>query len=76
VHVRHRERHLRGRRNQRLRVSDLTDQIKTLDALGVITGEPVVIADMVRVIDVADPDGNEVSYVEELTQADPTLGDE
>jgi hypothetical protein len=27
----------------------------------------VVIADMVKVVDVADPEGNEISFVEDLT---------
>ena len=31
------------------------------------SGELVVIADMVKVVDVADPDGNEVSFVQDLT---------
>ena len=44
----------------RIGVTDLAAQIKTLNDLGVDTGEPVVIADMVRVVDVPDPDGNEV----------------
>jgi hypothetical protein len=37
-----------------------------LNAEGITTGELVVIADMVKVVDVADPDGNEVSFVEDL----------
>jgi hypothetical protein len=31
----------------------------------------VVIADMVKVVDIADPDGNEVSFVEEMTPTEP-----
>lgn len=33
---------------------------------GPSTGDPVVIADLVEVLDIYDPDGNEVSYVQEL----------
>ena len=38
-----------------------------MQAAGIETGELVVIADMVKVVDVADPDGNEVSFVQDLT---------
>jgi len=30
--------------------------------------EPVVIADLVKVVDVADPDGNEVSFVQDIAE--------
>ena len=51
----------------RIGVDDLAAQIAELTAEGIATGELVVIADMVKVVDVADPDGNEVSFVEEST---------
>ena len=60
-----------GKSAVRIGVTDLAAQIKTLNDLGVDTGEPVVIAGMVRVVDIPDPDGNEVSYVEEVTSPDP-----
>ena len=50
----------------RLGVTDLAAQITMLNGAGIQTSEPVVIADTVTVIDIADPDGNEVSYVQEL----------
>ena len=50
----------------RLGVDDLAAQIPALEAEGIATGELVVIADMVKVLDVADPDGNEVSFVQDL----------
>jgi Glyoxalase-like domain len=56
-----------GKSAVRFGVSDLEAQIAELNDAGITTGEPVVIADMVRVIDVADPDGNEVSFVEDIS---------
>jgi catechol 2,3-dioxygenase-like lactoylglutathione lyase family enzyme len=56
-----------GKSAVRFGVGDLADQVAALDALGIPTGQPIVIGDMVRVIDIADPDGNEVSFVEEIT---------
>jgi catechol 2,3-dioxygenase-like lactoylglutathione lyase family enzyme len=55
-----------GKTAVRIGVTDLAAQIKTLNDAGITTGEPVVIADMVVVLDVADPDGNEVSFVEDI----------
>lgn len=59
-----------GKSAVRFGVSDLASQIAELNAAGIVTGEPVVIADMVKVVDVADPDGNEVSFVEDIRLAD------
>jgi catechol 2,3-dioxygenase-like lactoylglutathione lyase family enzyme len=56
-----------GRTAVRFGVDDLSAQIEELTAEGIATGELVVIADMVKVVDVADPDGNEISFVEDLT---------
>jgi hypothetical protein len=56
-----------GKTAVRIGVDDLAAQIADLAAAGIETGEPVVIADMVKVVDVADPDGNEVSFVQDLT---------
>ncbi len=50
----------------RLGVDDLAAQVAALQAEGIETGELVVIADVVKVVDVADPDGNEVSFVQDL----------
>jgi catechol 2,3-dioxygenase-like lactoylglutathione lyase family enzyme len=55
-----------GKSAVRIGVADLRAQIAELNGSGIAAGEPTVIADMVRVIDVADPDGNEVSFVEEI----------
>ena len=55
-----------GKSAVRFGVSDLTSQIAELNDAGIATGERVVIADMVEVVDVADPDGNEVSFVEDI----------
>ena len=55
----------------RFGVNDLADQIEALGALGIPTGDPIVIADMVRVIDVYDPDGNDVAVrLAETTEYD------
>ncbi|WP_326546539.1 hypothetical protein QGN32_23465 [Mycolicibacterium sp. ND9-15] len=48
------------------RVDDLDAQIAQLAELGIATGEVVVIADLVKVVDVVDPDGNEVAFVQDL----------
>jgi Glyoxalase-like domain len=56
-----------GRSMVRFGVRDLATQVEMLEAIGVATGEPIVIADMVVIVDVADPDGNEVSFVQDLT---------
>lgn len=56
-----------GKSAVRFGVDDLDVQIAELSEAGIAAGEPVVIADMVRVVDVSDPDGNEVSFVAEIT---------
>jgi predicted enzyme related to lactoylglutathione lyase len=56
-----------GKSAVRFGVSDLAAQIAELNDAGIATAEPVVIADMVTVVDIADPDGNEVSYVEDIS---------
>jgi predicted enzyme related to lactoylglutathione lyase len=55
-----------GRSAVRFGVDDLAAQIAELNDAGIATGESVVIADMVKVVDIADPDGNEVSFVEDI----------
>lgn len=55
-----------GRSAVRLGVPDLTETIGALADYGVEVGQPQVIADMVAVLDIADLDGNEVSFVQEL----------
>ncbi len=55
----------------RFGVDDLAAQIAELNAEGIATGELLVITDMVKVVDVADPDGNEVSFVEDITSTEP-----
>lgn len=50
----------------RFGVDELDTTAARLRDNGVSVAEPQVIADMVAVIDVADPDGNEVSFVAEL----------
>ncbi|WP_253867599.1 VOC family protein [Mycobacterium sp. GA-1285] len=55
-----------GRSAVRIGVDDLDAQIAELADRGIETGEVVVIADLVRVVDVLDPDGNEVSFVQDL----------
>ena len=56
-----------GRTAVRIGVDDLDAQVAELEADGIATGELVVVADMVKVVDVADPDGNEVSFVQDLS---------
>ncbi|BBX92502.1 VOC family protein [Mycolicibacterium boenickei] len=55
-----------GRSAVRFGVDELDTTVAWLRNNGVSATEPQVIADMVAVIDVADPDGNEVSFVAEL----------
>ncbi|MCV7334831.1 MULTISPECIES: VOC family protein [Mycolicibacterium] len=55
-----------GRSAVRFGVDNLGTTVAWLRDNGVSVPEPQVIADMVAVIDVADPDGNEVSFVAEL----------
>lgn len=55
-----------GRSAVRIGVDDLDAQIAELSALGIGTGEVVVIAGLVKVVDIVDPDGNEVSFVQDL----------
>lgn len=50
----------------RLGVDDADAQLVELNAAGITLGELSVVADMVKVVDVADPDGNEVSFVQDL----------
>jgi catechol 2,3-dioxygenase-like lactoylglutathione lyase family enzyme len=56
-----------GKSAVRFGVSDLASQIAELNDAGIAAAEPIVIADMVTVVDVADPDGNEVSFVEDIS---------
>jgi catechol 2,3-dioxygenase-like lactoylglutathione lyase family enzyme len=56
-----------GKSAVRFGVDDVAAQTVELNDLGIATGEVVEIADMVKVIDVVDPDGNEVSFVEDLS---------
>ena len=55
-----------GRTAVRFGVDNLDTQIAELNAAGITPGQLVVVADMVKVVDLADPDGNEVSFVEDL----------
>lgn len=56
-----------GRTAVRFGVTDLAETRATLADHGVITAaEPQLIADVVAVLDIADPDGNQVSFVQEL----------
>lgn len=60
-----------GRSAVRFGVDDLAAQTAALAAAGVAVGEPVMIADLVRVLDVLDSEGNEVSWVEDITPTGP-----
>jgi predicted enzyme related to lactoylglutathione lyase len=55
-----------GRTAVRFGVDDLDAQVADLNAAGITPGELIVVPDMVKVVDVADPDGNEVSFVQAL----------
>ncbi|OBG13164.1 glyoxalase [Mycolicibacterium celeriflavum] len=55
-----------GRSAVRIGVDDLTGVVAELAGAGIAAGEPVDIAGMVRVVDITDPDGNEVSFVADL----------
>ena len=55
-----------GKSAVRFGVDDLDAQIADLKDAGIATGEPVVIADMVKIVDIADVDGNEVSFVADI----------
>jgi hypothetical protein len=61
-----------GRTAVRFGVDNLETQVAELNAAGMTQGELVVIADMVKVVDVADPDGNEVSFVQDLRAEQPS----
>ena len=56
-----------GKSAVRFGVDNLDAQVAELTDAGIATGEPVIIADMVKIVDVADPDGNEVSFVEDIS---------
>ncbi|AWT54495.1 VOC family protein [Mycolicibacterium smegmatis] len=57
-----------GRTAVRFGVTDLADTRAALAGRGLIAAaEPRVIADLVAVLEITDPDGNEVSFVQELT---------
>lgn len=55
-----------GRTAVRFGVDDLDATVSRLRECGVAIGEPQVIAEMVTIVDVADPDGNEVSFVADV----------
>jgi hypothetical protein len=55
-----------GRFAARFGVGNLDAQIAELNDAGIPTGEPLVIADLVKIVDIADPDGNEVSFVADI----------
>jgi predicted enzyme related to lactoylglutathione lyase len=57
-----------GKSALRIGVDDLEAQIAELEDAGITVSEPVVIADLVKVVDVADPDGNEVSFVQDIAE--------
>lgn len=56
-----------GRSAVRFGVDDLDAQIAELHAGGISTGEVTVVADVVKIVDIRDSDGNEVSFVEDLS---------
>ena len=56
-----------GKSAVRFGVDDLDAQIAELNDAGIATGEPVVIADMVTIVDIADLDGNEISFVADIS---------
>ncbi|MGV0746290.1 VOC family protein [Mycolicibacterium sp. XJ870] len=56
-----------GRSAVRFGVTDLPETMTALVDYGVEVGEPMVVANMVAILDVTDPDGNEVSFVQDLT---------
>jgi predicted enzyme related to lactoylglutathione lyase len=58
--------HRAGKSAVRIGVDDLESQIAELEGAGITVSEAVVIADLVKVVDVVDPDGNEVSFVQDV----------
>lgn len=56
-----------GKSAVRFGVDSLDTQIANLKSLGIATVDPMVVADTVRILDIADPDGNEVSFVEDIS---------
>ena len=56
-----------GKSAVRFGVDDLDAQVAELTEAGIATGEPVVVADMVKIVDIADADGNEVSFVADIS---------
>lgn len=55
-----------GRTAVRFGVDDLDAQIAELTAADITSGDVIVVPEMVKVVDVTDPDGNEVSFVQDL----------
>jgi predicted enzyme related to lactoylglutathione lyase len=55
-----------GRTAVRFGVDNLDTQIAELNAADITPGELVVVPDMVKLVDITDPDGNEVSFVQDL----------
>ena len=56
-----------GRTAVRFGVDNLDTQIAEMNAAGITPGELMVVPDMVKVVDVADLDGNEVSFVQDIS---------
>ena len=56
-----------GRSAVRLGVDSVAAQVAELTEMSIGTREPVVVAGVVAVLDITDPDGNEVSFVEDLS---------
>lgn len=56
-----------GKSAVRFGVDDLDAQVAELADAGIAPGEPVIVPGIVKIVDVADPDGNEVSFVQEIT---------
>jgi hypothetical protein len=61
-----------GRSAVRFGVDDLDAHIAELQADGISTGEVTGVAGMVKIVDIRDSDGNEVSFVEEIRAEEPS----
>lgn len=55
-----------GNTNIVLTVTDLDAQIASTTNAGIIIGDIVEYPDLIRMVDLIDPDGNQISFVQEL----------
>jgi hypothetical protein len=50
-----------------LGIEDIDQQRKVCEEIGISLGETVVIPELIKMIEIVDPDGNKVAFVQDLT---------